>query len=249
MDGSPYGLLWGLLGYQSPRLSQSLVIIHFSVYISIHFREKLSSKEYGWRLRGDALLIRIRAKEVHSCKVSSSFIRLSNEAKQKLSEDPLTADAELTRVFAKQKIDEQTVMQWEPLLSDKQRRNSVWKVVQRKPKTLLVVADLIFFFSLVEEVEFAAISVVVKQAGIGSLAEDDALNILSPVYSKSVCLKQGVPVSNDSISTGIAFFYNKERAGTELVDTVESVVDSEAVDVVVADHPYLKRPQTSLYLS
>ncbi|KAI5675522.1 hypothetical protein M9H77_06472 [Catharanthus roseus] len=183
MDGSPCGLLLGLLGDQSPRLSLSSVIIRFSIYISIHFREKLASNEYGWRLRGDSLLIRIRAKE--------------------LSEDPLTADTELTRVFAKQKTDEQTVMQW--------GKNSVWKPV------------------------------VVKQAGIGSLAEDDALNILSPVSSKSVCLKQGVPISkqrtNDSIST---VFYNKERAGTELVDTVESVVDSEAVEIVVADLPYLK---------
>ncbi|KAI5639078.1 hypothetical protein M9H77_00476 [Catharanthus roseus] len=234
MDGSPCGLLLGLLGYQSPRLSLSSVIMRFSVYISIHFREKLASNEYGWRLRGDALLIRIRAKEVHSCKVSSSFIRLSNEAKQELSEDPLTADAELTRVFAKQKTDEQTVMQWGKSLTQTQRRNSVWKVVQRKPKTLLAVADLIFFFSF-----SGSQPVVVKQAGIGSLAEDDALNILSPVCSKSVCLKQGVP----------PFFYNKERAGTELVDTVESVVDSEAVEVVVADLPYLKRPQTSPYLS
>lgn len=35
---------------------------------------------------------------------------------------------------------------------------------------------------------------VVKQAGIGSLAEDDALNILSPVCSKIVCLKAGKQV-------------------------------------------------------
>lgn len=32
--------------------------------------------------------------------------------------------------------------------------------------------------------------------------------------------------------------YNKERTGTELVDTVESVVDPEAVEVVVAYLPY-----------
>lgn len=43
MDGSPCGLLLGLLGYQSPRLSLSSVIMRFSVYISIHFREKLAS--------------------------------------------------------------------------------------------------------------------------------------------------------------------------------------------------------------
>lgn len=41
--------------------------------------------------------------------------------------------------------------------------------------------------------------VVVKQAGIGSLAEDDALNILSPVCSKIVCLKEGVPVSKSDV--------------------------------------------------
>lgn len=34
------------------------------------------------------------------------------------------------------------------------------------------------------------------------------------------------------------FFYNKERTGTELVDTVKSVVDPEAVEMVVIYLPY-----------
>lgn len=42
-----------------------------------------------------------------------------------------------------------------------------------------------------------------------------------------------------SLSLGADFFfYNKEKTGTELVDRVESVVDPEAVEVVVAYFPY-----------
>ncbi|KAI5681491.1 hypothetical protein M9H77_02719 [Catharanthus roseus] len=52
------------------------------------------------------------------------------------------------------------------------------------------------FFSLGIDLHLFPCPLETPRLAEGSLAEDDALNILSPICSKSVCLKQGVPIND-----------------------------------------------------